>query len=328
MSYSPGSTAESAPQTPPTFLRARIAILGTGLIGASLGMALRARGFTGEILGWDPRASEVETARQRGAISAVAADPIEAARASDVVVLAGPVLTMLDWLGRLAPVLGPHQLVTDVGSVKGVLVAQSAGHYNGPQQPGYLPGHPMAGKEMGGAAQAEAELFRGAVWIFTEPASQASRSPQAQALATGWRAQVASLGARVVELAPERHDALCAAISHLPQMLSTALSAMLAEQFAAEPELLQIGGRALREMTRLGASPYSMWRDIAQTNTEAIAQSLWALEQRLAHLRENLRTPELRAEFEEANRLRQMQTMPASQAVSGSEQDAAPDSVA
>lgn len=329
------SALQAMPQTAMSHMPTRIAILGTGLIGASLGMALRARGFKGTILGWDPRQDEAEAALRRGAIDEVVTDPIESARASDVIVLAGPVLTMLDWLLRLAPVLGPHQLVTDVGSVKGALVAQAAGRYNGPLQPGYLPGHPMAGKELGGAAEAEASLFEGAVWIFTEPASIESaafkpaatefcsatelparaepgkaegRSQQAQALAEAWRALVAGLGARIVELTPERHDTLCAAISHLPQMLSTALSAMIAEQFGPEPELLQIGGRALREMTRLGASPYSMWRDIAQTNTEAIAQALWLLEQRLAHLRENLRTPELRAEFEEANQLRIMQS--------------------
>jgi prephenate dehydrogenase len=94
-------------------------------------------------------------------------------------------------------------------------------------------------------------------------------------------------------------------VSHLPQFLSTALSALLQEEVSDAPELKDVGGRALSEMTRLGASPYSMWRDIAYTNTEAIQAALLALEQRLEHLRENLRTPELRNEFEQANRFRQ-----------------------
>jgi prephenate dehydrogenase len=90
----------------------------------------------------------------------------------------------------------------------------------------------------------------------------------------------------------------------LPQFVATALSGLLEEEVGAAPELKDVGGRALREMTRLGASPYSMWRDIASTNSEAIQSALHALEQRLAHLRENLRTPALRDEFEQANRFR------------------------
>jgi prephenate dehydrogenase len=87
-------------------------------------------------------------------------------------------------------------------------------------------------------------------------------------------------------------------------LVATALSAALQERVGDAPELKDVGGRALREMTRLGSSPYSMWRDIAHTNTEAIQTALTVLEQRLAHMRENLRTPELRDEFETANRFR------------------------
>jgi prephenate dehydrogenase len=104
------------------------------------------------------------------------------------------------------------------------------------------------------------------------------------------------------------HDRICAWVSHLPQMVATAMAAMFEDEFAQAPELADefraIGGRALREMTRLGASPYSMWRDVAQTNTEPVAATIFALEQRLAHLRENLKTPELREEFSKANRFR------------------------
>ena len=119
-----------------------------------------------------------------------------------------------------------------------------------------------------------------------------------------WRAWVARFGCRVIDMDPVRHDILCAWISHLPQFIATALSALLEDEFAANTDLLPIGGRALREMTRLGASPFSMWRDIAHTNSDAIAKTLHALEQRLAHIRENLKTPELREEFDGANRFR------------------------
>jgi prephenate dehydrogenase len=112
------------------------------------------------------------------------------------------------------------------------------------------------------------------------------------------------MGAKTIELEPARHDELVAWVSHLPQFVATALSAILEEQVGGAPELKDVGGRALREMTRLGSSPFSMWRDIAHTNTDAVEKTLLALEERLALLRENLRTPELRNQFEEANRFR------------------------
>ena len=112
------------------------------------------------------------------------------------------------------------------------------------------------------------------------------------------------MGSRTIDLDPKRHDELVAWVSHLPQFTATALSALLQEHVGEAPELKDVGGRALREMTCLGASPFSMWRDIAHTNTEAIAAALQALEQRIAHIRDNLRTPELRDEFEHANRFR------------------------
>ena len=111
-----------------------------------------------------------------------------------------------------------------------------------------------------------------------------------------------------MDLDAARHDQICAWVSHLPQMVATSMSALFEDEFAHEPELADefraIGGRALREMTRLGASPFSMWRDVAHTNTRPLAATIFALEQRLAHLRENLKTPELREEFEKANAFR------------------------
>ena len=282
----------------------RIAILGTGLIGASVGLALRANGFAGPIAGWDPNRDELHTALRREAITVLADDPLTAAADSDLILLAGPVFAILEGLDRLAPVLTENQLVTDVGSVKGAICAHARDKFNGPDQAGFLPGHPMAGKEVSGAANADATLFNGSVWLLTPSNPAAGGSPAAQALATEWRTWVARFGARVLDIDPDRHDVLCAWISHLPQFVSTAMCALLEDEFAANADLLPIGGRALREMTRLGASPFSMWRDIAHTNTDAIARSLLALEQRLAHLRENLKTPELRAEFDRANQFR------------------------
>jgi prephenate dehydrogenase len=283
---------------------ARIAIFGTGLIGASVGLALRSHEFSGEIAGWDPDADELALALERGAVHFSASDPLAAARESDLILLCGPVFTILDWLDRLAPVLRPGQLVTDVGSVKRALIERARGRYNLIGTAGFLPGHPMAGKEVSGAANADANLFDGAAWLFTETAESRSMHPASRAIADEWRGWVEKLNCRVLDLDPERHDVLCAWVSHLPQFVSTALTALLQDEFGAKDEVLPIGGRALREMTRLGASPYSMWRDVAHTNTEAIAASLLAMEQRLTHLRENLKTAELREEFERANQFR------------------------
>jgi prephenate dehydrogenase len=109
------------------------------------------------------------------------------------------------------------------------------------------------------------------------------------------------IGARVVVIDAARHDKLCGWISHLPQMVSTALAGVLLDEFGNSSELQTITSRGLREMTRTASSPYSMWRDIAHTNSGNIEQALSALEQRLAHIRENLRTQGLREEFEHAN---------------------------
>lgn len=281
-----------------------IAILGTGLIGSSVGMALRLNSFKGTIVGWDRDPAQMATALSLTAIDVIAEEPLTAAIESDLVLLSGPVFCILEYLEQLASILKPHQLVTDVGSVKSAICLCAARHYNQFDKPGFLPGHPMAGKEVGGAANADGELFRDAVWLFTECDGSSGMSSEARASADEWRSWVQKFGSRVLDLDPGRHDELCAWVSHLPQYVSTALSALLEEKFPHDEELRAIGGRALREMTRLGASPFSMWRDIAHTNTEPVAAAMLALEQRLTHLREHLKTPELRQEFDLANRFR------------------------
>jgi prephenate dehydrogenase len=282
----------------------RVLIIGTGLLGASTGLALRASGFGGSIVGWDKDSRQVETALSLGAIDTIAGDAIAAAKVSQTIVLAAPVYAILDWMEQLAGALGERHLVTDVGSTKAVITAAANRLFNQPGRAGFLPGHPMAGKEVGGAAEADGELFRDAVWIFTSEDGRLPLEPHSSALATIWRGWVQAMGCRTMDLDAARHDGLVAWVSHLPQFLSTAVTALLEDQLGDAPELTAVGGRALREMTRLGSSPYSMWRDVARTNTEAIAAAILALEQRLAHLRENLRTPELREEFERANSFR------------------------
>jgi prephenate dehydrogenase len=275
----------------------QITIVGTGLIGGSFALAARKAGFRGRIVGCD-REEVLARAREMGAIDGGSSDPGEAVAGSDLVLLATPVGAILDFLKRVGPRLGPNVSVTDAGSTKAEIMTEARAVFGGNVAQRFLGGHPIAGKERSGIEEADADLFRGSVWLFT-PA-------EGQELSAGrvgeFVALVEFIGARAVEIDAERHDRLCAWTSHLPQMVSTALAAALEEEFGDDPELRAIGGRALREMTRIAASPYSMWRDIALTNSENIAEALQRLEQRLAHLRENLRTPELRAEFERGNR--------------------------
>jgi prephenate dehydrogenase len=286
----------------------RVAIVGTGLIGASVGLALRAAGFAGTIVGIDAKQEEAAEAKRIGALDRVVSPmdrAVEVCAASDLIVLAVPVLAIMNWIDKLGPVLGPRTLVTDTGSTKLAICELAHTRFAGVGKARFLPGHPMAGKESGGAALAEATLFDGAMWLFT-PMDGLETDLERE-----WRGWVAKFGCRTMDLDAGHHDRICAWVSHLPQMVATAMAAMFEDEFAREPAMAEdfrlIGGRAMREMTRLGASPFSMWRDVAQTNTAPVAATLYALEQRLAHLRENLKTPELREEFAKANRFRKGQ---------------------
>jgi prephenate dehydrogenase len=160
----------------------------------------------------------------------------------------------------------------------------------------------MAGKELSGVDYADADLFQKAVWFLT-PLPGQNLNEGLFAEFAGWIDQI---GARIAMLPPDEHDRLCAWISHLPQMISTALAATLVEEFGEEAPLLPAGGRALQEMTRISASPYSMWRDVAISNKKNLEDALWKLEQRLAHIRENLGTRQLAEEFELAHQLRKI----------------------
>ena len=282
----------------------RIAILGTGLLGTSVGLALRAAGYKGSIVGLEPQPRTCpacsfngrDRLRRQRPSAGRACEPGDRARTTHLrdARLYGEAL----WPSRLGAYghgRGKHQAAHRRSRARASTTRPSARHF--------LPGHPMAGKERGGAALGDANLFRGAVWLFTDD-PEAQRSAHSAELVKDWREWVAAMGAKTLDLDPVRHDELVAWVSHLPQFMATALSALLEDEVGDAPELKDVGGRALREMTRLGASPYSMWRDIAYTNTEAVEHALLALEQRLAHLRENLRTAELRNEFEQANRFR------------------------
>ncbi len=274
----------------------QITIIGTGLIGGSFGLALRRRGFAGTIVGCD-RAGVLKLAQQRGAIDRGECDAAIAAQGSDVIFFATPVGAILALFERLAPTLPPGALITDTGSTKEQFVERARMVFGADASKRVLPGHPMAGKEHGGIEQADAALFEEAAWLITPVGSDGIYT----SLQQEYLSLLSSIGARVIAIDPERHDRLCAWISHLPQMISTALASVLREEFGDDDAVAQIGGRALREMTRIAHSPYSMWRDIAFTNCRNIEDVLLRFEQQLAFLRENLRGPALRDLFESAN---------------------------
>jgi len=277
----------------------QVTIIGTGLIGGSLGLALRKHHLASRVIGCD-RAPVLERAIECGAIESGTPNPGDAVHGSDLVILATPVIAILDLIDRLGPALPARTLVTDVGSTKAEIVARAVKSFGKTAGQRFLAGHPMAGKELAGVESADADLFEGAAWLFTPLPRQ---NPHA-GLSAEFVDCAEKMGARVAMLNPVDHDRFCAWVSHLPQMISTALAASLVDEFGPDAPLLDIGGRALRDLTRISGSPYSMWRDIAITNKKNLSEAMQKLEQRLAHIRENLDTRDLAAEFERAHELR------------------------
>ena len=278
----------------------QITIIGTGLIGGSFGLALKAAGYSGRIIGCD-RGPVLDRARAMRAIDMGSEDPVDAVQGSDLIVLATPVGVIIDLIERIGPLAPKDALITDTGSTKKEIIDRARAVFGGQAALRFLASHPMAGKEHGGLENAEARLFRDAVWLLVPLPEQKLEIGKAR----DYCALLEMVGARLLKLDAAAHDRLCAWISHLPQMVSTALAGALVDEFGDDPEVKAIGGRALREMTRVASSPYSMWRDIALTNTANIEHAMSRLEQRLGHIRESLRTQELRAEFETANQFGQ-----------------------
>jgi prephenate dehydrogenase len=277
----------------------QVTIIGTGLIGGSLGLALKKRRLARRVVGCD-RAPVLERAQDCGAIDSGTGNPADAVRGSDLVVLATPVISILDLIERFGRALPPKTLMTDVGSTKADIVERAAKTFGRGASQRFLAGHPMAGKETSGVESADADLFEGAAWFVTPLPGQDVYS----GLCEEFIRCAEKMGARIAVLDASDHDRFCAWISHLPQMVSTALAATLVDEFGVDAPVLDIGGRALREMTRISGSPYSMWRDIAITNKKNLADALHKLEQRLGHIRENLDSRELAAEFERAHQLK------------------------
>jgi prephenate dehydrogenase len=255
----------------------RLALIGTGLIGGSIGLALRSRARGHPIVGYDrdPRAGQ--TALERGAVSELASSASEAVGGADVVVLATPIEALAGELATLAPWAG-DAVVTDVGSAKAEVV--DAGH--GALGDRFIGGHPMTGSERHGIEAAHEDLFDDAWWILT-PTELTSASAYSTV-----RYLAQSLGARPIALAPDAHDALVARLSHVPQLAASALvEVALAD--GADDSLLALAGGGFRDVTRIAASNPALWVPIIRSNRSAVLAVLARLEDRCARLGETIR---------------------------------------
>jgi prephenate dehydrogenase len=271
----------------------QITIIGVGLIGGSFALALKKHRFSGRIFASD-REPVLARAQELGAIDSPVADPVLACRDSQIVVLATPVSAIIDLMERIGPVLPAGVLLTDTGSTKRAITDRARAVFGNAAPERFLPGHPITGKEHGGIDRADPDLFRGTPWVFCEGPS-ASTQPFIDL--------AKFVGASPVFVSAEQHDRILARTSHLPQLIATALASQLDDELPPK-NVATLAGRALRDMTRIADSPYEIWRDIAITNADEIELALLAFEQKLALLRENLRTRELREEFERAAHFR------------------------
>lgn len=250
----------------------RAAVVGTGLIGGSIGLALRARGW--HVTGYDADPDRAEQAQRAGAVDAVGFDPDAQVTfvATPVEAVAKAVAAVFDQSGLRA-----DAVVTDVAGVKGPVMASVA-------DPRFVGGHPMAGSEQVGLDGADAELFVGATWVLTPTAGT---DPGSYARL---QAVVVSLGAEVVALSPEQHDALVAVVSHVPHLTAATLMNLADRKAEKHAALLRLAAGGFRDMTRIAAGQPGIWPDVCADNAAAIVEAfdilladLTAMRDRVAH---------------------------------------------
>jgi prephenate dehydrogenase len=274
----------------------RVAIIGLGLLGGSWGLALKRAGFKGWRVGCDRR-EIVDRAVGREAVEEGSAQVSDALRDADLIILATPVGAILDLLPKVKESCLPTALVTDVGSTKQAICQRAQAVFG--EAPLFLGGHPLAGKECAGIEHAEGTLFQGIRYVLTPFAP----AHQSDARVQSFTELLASVGARPYWTDPQSHDRAVAWLSHLPQLLSSSLASLLAEQQGRQLPL-ELAGSGFRDVTRLADSPYSIWRDICLTNSGNIQMALDALIQKLESIKAHLADRELEREFLAAQRLR------------------------
>jgi prephenate dehydrogenase len=253
---------------------ARIAVVGTGLIGASIGLAARAAGV--RVTGWDADAEALHVAGERGAVEPVGS-MAEAVREADLAIVATPVATLPSQV-EAALQAGGAATVTDVGSTKGAVCAAASDRRR------FVGGHPVAGSEAHGPANASGDLFRGATWFLT---------PLAETEAERYRALhgfVASLGAIPIAVDPRAHDRLVALTSHLPHALANVLLNHAGSMRVDGHEPLAAAGGSLRDMTRVGGANPRIWVDIFTENADELRAALAEHRRRVEELERALET--------------------------------------
>lgn len=259
-----------------SFYCPRLCIVGSGLIGGSLALALKRAGRVGEVVGAGRNTETLERARGLGIIDRYSLDPAEAACGADIVVLSVPLLAMRGVFQQLLPALQPGMILTDVGSAK-MRVIEDARSVLGQCSRQFVPGHPIAGTERSGPEAATASLFDGRRVIIT-PLSDNDEA-DVRRIAEMWRI----VGAEVEAMTALHHDHVLAATSHLPHLLAFALVESLA-RMEERHEVFRYAAGGFRDFTRIAASDPTMWRDIALANAAEIKGMLKRYQKDLEHL--------------------------------------------
>ncbi len=244
----------------------RLVVIGAGLIGGSFALALKRAGVVGEVVGISRRPETLEQAKQLGVIDRIGAYDAESFAGADLVLVATPVGQMGKVFAAIAPFLPREAVVTDGGSTKQDVIAVAREHLAGTLDR-FVPAHPISGTEKSGPGAAFPELYVDRRVVLTPMAETSAR---AQALV---RAAWEACGARVSELPADEHDAMLAAVSHLPHLLAFAL----VDEFAARPNgerIFSFSGGGFRDFTRIASSSPEMWRDIFLSNREAVSVEL------------------------------------------------------
>ncbi len=252
----------------------RVTIIGVGLLGASLALALKARGLVGAVRGVGHRQVSLDKALEVGAIDHAHLDAVEACADADLVVLATPAALVPDLLDQIRPVCPAEAVITDVASTKAAICAHARDTWPKPLR--FVGSHPMAGSEKFGPEHATPDLYDNTVTIVESRADDASDAWND--VAGLWKA----VGCSVVELDPALHDALLARTSHLPHIVAASLALVAATHDAAST----VVGNGFRDATRIAAGRSEIWRDICLTNPTDIVQGIEELEQRLAEVRQ------------------------------------------
>jgi len=275
----------------------KVTIVGLGLIGGSWGMALKRHALALRRIGFG-RASTVARALALDAVDEGTDDFDKAVEGAGLIILAAPVGAILDAIPRLRDVVASDALVTDVGSTKQLICERARAVFG--EGPLFLGGHPLAGKERAGVENADATLFCNACYVLTPLVPGHLKDPRVEAFI----AMISAIGARPYFMDASRHDRALAFLSHLPQLLSTGLAGLIAEESDRAQLPLELAATGFRDVTRLAESPYSVWRDICLTNLENIEQALDGLIEKLELMKRHLSGPELEREFQQAAKLR------------------------